>query len=848
MRTPGLSLALLLTIALGIGSNVSVLGFVRGLTRPDSPLASVDRIVSIFGQDAHREAGTLSYRDYLSLRSHLDKFEWLGAARVSPGTVSLAGQSSIMSVAALTPDVAGVLNLSFEGGAIVSDRVWQNEFRARPDVRGEHVRIDGVETRVSGVAPGWLEGLYRDRPVDIWMPFDESGSLVDHNVWAIGRLRRGVSNEQLPAGLRVTPYIGMTPEVAAGFSRIGTLLSLGAGLVFFIACANVASFLLGRASARAHETSLRVALGASRGQLGRELLSDSIVISVAGGASGILLAVWTSRILPALLFEEDAGHLIFAPGLLSIVAAAAGCIAITIACGLLPILEISYDRPAIVLRRESAGPSAATRRLRVCLVVAQMASCCVLVICTAFLFDGLRAALQTGIARRLGHPILATVEARQFSELKCFREVQQAAQSVPGISPMAWAGRLPGSLPTWQSFHIEPRQLPLRQVTLDIAPFTPDSPARFTVPYGAGRMFGVADQTCRAALANQEAAQVLFGAETPGRSILDPSGFPVEIIGVLAKHGAPGRPAIYFYGANQQPMASAHFRAPPASKLAKVELDSNVVSPGYFAVMGWALVAGRSLPDESMPRECRVAVVNQEASDLYFAGNAVGAAVIDDQGQRTAIVGVVHSSPLGTFERRAEPAIYFPMAQDCLRRMTLLLSAREANAQIMDALRSRIDAVPTRGPHPPVLKTLETYLSQTALSPLRIATLIIGASTATALALSILGLFGALSDAARQRRRELAVRIALGAQRRHVVGLVLRDGGRLACAGILAGTLGSLVLSRLLSRISPGHGLPALWVWLAAPLVLAGAVMIASVLPARRAMIVNPLIIMGDNN
>ena len=156
--------------------------------------------------------------------------------------------------------------------------------------------------------------------------------------------------------------------------------------------------------------------------------------------------------------------------------------------------------------------------------------------------------------------------------------------------------------------------------------------------------------------------------------------------------------------------------------------------------------------------------------------------------------------------------------------------------------------MPTRGPHPPVLKTLETYLSQTALSPLRIATLIIGASTATALALSILGLFGALSDAARQRRRELAVRIALGAQRRHVVGLVLRDGGRLACAGILAGTLGSLVLSRLLSRISPGHGLPALWVWLAAPLVLAGAVMIASVLPARRAMIVNPLIIMGDNN
>ena len=177
--------------------------------------------------------------------------------------------------------------------------------------------------------------------------------------------------------------------------------------------------------------------------------------------------------------------------------------------------------------------------------------------------------------------------------------------------------------------------------------------------------------------------------------------------------------------------------------------------------MGWRLVAGRSLPDESKPRECRVAVINQEAADLYFAGKAVGASVIDVTGQRTQIIGVVHSVPLGTFERRAEPAIYFPMEQDYLRRMTLLLGAREATAPIMEAFRISVDGVPGSGPHPPVIKTLETYLSQTALSPLRIATLIIGASAVTALALSILGLFGALNDAARQRRRELAVRIAL---------------------------------------------------------------------------------------
>jgi putative ABC transport system permease protein len=140
------------------------------------------------------------------------------------------------------------------------------------------------------------------------------------------------------------------------------------------------------------------------------------------------------------------------------------------------------------------------------------------------------------------------------------------------------------------------------------------------------------------------------------------------------------------------------------------------------------------------------------------------------------------------------------------------------------------------------------YLGQTALASLRIATLIIGASATTAFILSALGLFGALSDAARQRRRELAVRIALGAQRRHVIFLVLREGGRLASAGALAGTLGSLLLSRTLVSIAPDHRLPALWVWLAAPLVLGGAVAIASILPARRALIVNPLEILRDEN
>ena len=148
--------------------------------------------------------------------------------------------------------------------------------------------------------------------------------------------------------------------------------------------------------------------------------------------------------------------------------------------------------------------------------------------------------------------------------------------------------------------------------------------------------------------------------------------------------GARDPPSIYFYQEDQKgPHAErsglANFRAPIVSNLEHVELDSNVVSPSYFAVMGWPVVAGRIFPDDPKPRGCRVAVVNQEAADLYFNGNAVGASVIDDSGRRTEIIGVVHSTPLGTFERRMEPAIYFPMAQDFLPYMTLILSAREVD-------------------------------------------------------------------------------------------------------------------------------------------------------------------------
>lgn len=860
-------LALLLTIALGVGSNVSVYGFILGLTKSGLPLASVNRVVSIFAQDTHKESGALTRDEYLRVEGCCKVFEWVGAARVTPGLLKIGQQSPIVSIASLTPPLADALGFSEGPGVVIGHQIWENEF---DPARQEPVLINGVSARVGGIAPAKLEGLYRDRAIDVWMPVKEKdlpqlGDGNRRNFWVVARLRRGVSIAEAQAALRdasngsdgfqVTRYTGATPETEEGISRVGNLLRFAAGAVFLIACANVISFLLARAFAGSHETSLRVALGASRVQLARELLWDSIVISVAGGVCGLLLALWTLRVIPGLLFQEDADRLVFLLPASSVVVICTICVSITTLCGLLPVLVTSDRHPASVLRREGVGPSKTMRRVRMGLVVGQMASCCVLVSSAAVLLTGFHAALQTSVGRHLGDPLLVTVQAQAENDITYFREVERAARSMADVLPMAWAGRLPGGAATWQLFRIEPPDLAIREIKVDVDWFTADSFKLFKMPPSEGGLSGFRNSGCRVAILNEEAAAKLLGKQTVGRIIQDATGLATEIIGVVAeKQPHPGRGPTVFYnhiaqgGPAPERIALAQFHAPIPSELAETELDVNVVSPSYFNVMGLTLIAGRDFAGRPEPGECRVAVSNREAADLYFGGKAIGSAVIDYEGIRTTVIGVVKSKALGPFQRHAEPAIYLPMSQDCPVRMTLIASARNPTNRMLLDLRQTIASVPGHGWAPVVIKTLSAQLSQTALSPLRIAAVIVSASASTALALSLLGLYSALSDAARQRRRELAIRIALGAARWRVIGQVLSEGGRLAGAGILLGTMGSLALLKFLGKVVLTNTTPEWWVWLAAPIALAVSVAIASILPARHGLIISPLAIMREDN
>ena len=873
-RAPALTSVLLLTIALGIGSNATVLGFIRGLVAREPPLPGIESIVSIFARDADA-FGPVSFEEVLALQKHPESFESLGAVRESQSTVTIAGRLAVLSVASVTDGLAALLTLPTQDGIVISHRVWRDEFGASAGIPEAQITMDGVDHRIAGVAPEWLDGVYIGRAVDVWVPLRpeslRGSERTSRTFWVLGRLRAGTSAGSAQTSLNanrtgdrtmaVHPYTGVTPDVISGFSRLERLLPLAAGFVFFIACANVAAFLLSRASARSHETAVRVAIGASRRQLGRQLLADSLVISVAGAAAGALLASWTAGIIPALLFEQDAEHLVSAPDVIGIVQVSAICLAITVACGLVPLFELRDDDPVAVLRRESAGPSMAMRRLRTGLVVAQMACCCVLVITTGMLLEGFRAALRTGAGQRLGEPLLATVQAqsgvRPAEGLEYLRKVEDAALSVRGVTSAAWVGSLPGSRPLWQPVRVEPPGLASRDVVIDVAAFTPRTRGDDSVAAGGGpdvrrpRYAGKLPRGHRQRRGGERIVRWRRGrpvhrrsreaarrdrrrrghAHTSGRLSISTD----DLLLRRSDGAAPGPHGSADVPADRAANADADRCARHDDRVAGIFFDHGIAcGRGCRAVR----VAAIGLPHRRPQSRSRRALLRRSRRGRR------------DYRQRRTPDGDRRRRSLGaarhvTAAPRANPVSAdgagLSAADDARSWMP-----RKRSDMLVAAVRRALIGVPG-GAVLPAVMTLDAHLSRTALAPQRIATLLVSASALLGLLLGGLGMYGALADSARRQRREIALRIALGAQSWRVVRQVVAEGIRLAGVGTLAGLLGALLAARGLTRISPGADAAAAWVWLAAPVVLLTAVCIASVLPARRALAVSPLTIMRDN-
>ncbi len=260
--------------------------------------------------------------------------------------------------------------------------------------------------------------------------------------------------------------------------------------------------------------------------------------------------------------------------------------------------------------------------------------------------------------------------------------------------------------------------------------------------------------------------------------------------------------------------------------------------------MGFVKRDGRVFEPEPAPSDCRAGVLNREAADLYFGGKPVGGAIIDGSGRRIQIIGVVESSVLRAAQKRTEPGLYTSTTQDFVPILTLILGAQRADDDTLAAVLRGAESVEGGRVTPAGVRTLEAQLARTSLAAERIATVLVGAVAAIALTLGAIGIAGALSEFARQRRREFALRTALGAQRSRIVRQVLTAGLRLAGVAMAAGLLCSVLVSRWLAGFTSAPQTPPFWIWLTGPVLLLAAVFVASIIPARRAMMVSPLTIM----
>jgi ABC-type antimicrobial peptide transport system permease subunit len=649
------------------------------------------------------------------------------------------------------------------------------------------------------------------------------------------------------------------PAEALRFLTVARLLAFACGSILLIACATVAGLLLSRSSARMLETAVKVALGATRRRLARQSALESLIVSLTGGAAGVLCAWWTSRAFPLLFFAGDAETLAMTPDVAWVAGAGLVWVFVMAVCGMTPVLTVPHRDPSIVLRRDASAVSNRARRFRTWLVVAQIALCALIVTVAAAIGENLHRALRTSRGNVIGSLLVAQVQSdagptNAIEVMQYLRALEAKARALPGVTGVVAIRTLPGGFAAEQTFAVERANPEWREVRLDVATFSSGGLSAEQLRPLAGRLFGGRDGpgTCRVAVVNAAAATRYFDGDAVGRSLEQSDGTPVQIIGVLSSTQSTvtsARPALFYYefqrAADEGVIRDELFRASRTVSRPQVSMNVNVTSPEYFEVFADPPIAGRALGAGDREGACRVAVVSEQAARTVFEGRAVGSALVDPDGDRIEIVGVVRAEALGVAQRSQAPMLFLPLSQAYLPRMALAIRAHDTSPAFLANVDTGLGSV-AGGTLVSKVSTLDAHLERTALAPERIATTLVGACAALAIVLSIAGVYAVMADLVVRRRRELALRIALGAGPGRLVGGVIREGLRLAAVGCAIGIVAAAAAAPLLGRIVVRPQLPGPFVILAACFAVAVLVGLACAVPAWRAVSVDPRTVMQD--
>ena len=775
---PAFTLLVIATLALAIGANTAIFSIVSGVLLRPLPFADPGRLVQL-----SESIGSISYPNLLDWRAQNSVFESMAAYNYfSKNLQDNANPERVAAVMAerglfRTLGVQPIAGRAFRDDdpphvAVIGAGLWKRRFASDPALIGKNITLDGEAYTVLGVMPRDFQFPYQATHTELWIPLEVLRSPRPRALKylsAVARLKPGVKLEaarkemaviaqrlekQYPeenagGGILVAPL----RDALAGGVRPALLTVLGAvGMVLSIACVNVANLLLARAAARSHEVAVRSALGASPGRLVRQFLTESVLLAIAGGAVGLLLAPWGSDLLLKLAasqipryWEIGIDWRVFA--FLLVVSIGTG-----IAFGIVPALAAARVDLQSGLKEGGRRGSAGRREslLRDGLVVAEIALSFVLL---------------------MGAGLL----------LRTFLYLERTETGMVTSNVLTLDTLLPQ--------------------------------ARYPTSRAAGRYY----------------------REMEDRVLQIPGVRSAGFINMLPLVG---------WGMNSTFTIEGHAPQPPGRG---PYVEFRFVSPGYFHALGIPIRRGRDLSDRDEDSAQPVMTINETMARQYFPNeDPIGKHVQVLAREPVTIVGIVGDVRQEGLNQPSAPEVYFTVAQ-CpfpawLSSPAMVVSANLPPENLVSAVRAAIRGIdPTQAIFN--VKTMDRVVAD-SLADHTLYLWLMGLFAGLALILAAAGIYGVISYAVTARTHEIGIRLALGAAQGRILRQVLGHGAALAGLGLAFGIAGALALTRLLARLLVGVAPNDPATFAATGVLLAAVALAACAIPARRAMRVDPMVVL----
>jgi predicted permease len=788
--SPGFTVAAILTLALGIGANTTIFSLVNAVVFRPFGVERQNDLVFFNMKTAKAEFPATSYLDYKDYRDRNTVLTDLAMYRIVPVNMSRgSGENSrlwgyevsgnyfgMLGVKALRGRLLNPEDDAKRGGhplAVITYNCWQRRFAGDPDIAGRKVKVNGLDYTILGVTPAGFIGTELIFTPEIFVPIAMATQLEgynwldkreDGNGWSLGRLRPGVSMKSAEASINViAKQLGREyPDMDGGISIVlsppgmaGTflrgaitgfsaVLMVVAGMVLLIACVNLASLLLARAADRRKDTAIRLALGASRGQLVRQLLTESLVLSILGGTAGILLAFWLTDLVNGWTPPIDVPvipHVVMDVRVLLF--AAAVSLVTGLLFGLVPALQSTRSTLAGAMRNDAPSDKLRRVNLRDLLVTAQIALSVVLLIGSVLVVRSLQHALSLHLGFEPAHAATVSFDVglqgydeqrgREFQ-----RRVLDKVRSMPGIEAAGMIDGLPLTLNiSNSSVHIEGRQ-----------------------------------------------------------------------------EARPG----------DTPMANWY-----------------VITPGYIQAMQTKLVGGRDIDARDTKDKPLVVLVNEAfARQLLPGEDAVGKRFRQGtKGPWIQIAGVVEDGKYRSLGETPSPTVFQDMDQSWRSNLTLVARSPLPEAETARLLQRAV------GELDPSLTIYEsgslTSRLALALFPARLVAVVLASFGLLAVVLAATGVYGIMAYAVSRRTREIGIRMALGAAPAQVLRVVLLRTAVLLGIGTVLGLAMALAGGQFFAQILYGVSARDPLTYFCAIALMAAVAFVACLVPARRAIKIDPL-------